>query len=148
MPLRSRNTAGFGACSTPPETPRRRWGGFLLLDVLIGLAVTSFVLLATISLLINAAGAADAAKQNTIAYNAARQVVENVRNYRGAPLAPGEYTDVRAFGAVPQLDATATSGMKDARATMSIRMYRNPVKLVTVEVRWAGARPRRCRPRG
>jgi len=98
--------------------------------------VTSFVLLATISLLINAAGAADAAKQNTIAYNAARQVVENVRNYRGAPLAPGEYTDVRAFGAVPQLDATATSGMKDARATMSIRMYRNPVKLVTVEVRW------------
>jgi type II secretory pathway pseudopilin PulG len=107
--------------------------------VLIAVAITTFILLSSVALLASASSAADAARQNTVAYNAARQVIENIRQYRGAPL-PASTTQVYSleqFGPVPQLQQlTSQRGGAGATGELRILPYRDTVKMVTVRVVW------------
>jgi type II secretory pathway pseudopilin PulG len=113
------------------QLPRRRNRGFLMLEMTFALAIAVFVILSALSFMISAAAASNVARQNTIAYNAARQVVENVRLYKGAKLANNSYSNVTVFGPVPQL-AQLTGGA----ASMTIATWRAPIKQVTVNVTW------------
>lgn len=88
----------------------------------------------SLSLIMSASAAADGARQATIAYNAARQALENVRSLRGAPLA--NRSNAALIGSVPQL-----SELNNGTGTLSITTYRAPVKQVTVTINWrAGGR--------
>ena len=87
-----------------------------------------------LSLLMTSSSGIDAAQQTTIAYNAARQQIENVRSFRGAPLA--NRVDAPLVGPMPQLAA-----LNGGSGTLTIQDYRNTVKRVTVALRWrTGAR--------
>jgi len=156
--------AQYQSALTPPQC-RRRCRGFLLMDAMLALGLATLTILAAASLIVSATSAADAARQNNIAYNAARQVVENLRQDQKARLTNGEYDSNASgtvpflFGPVPQLarltrpsDAdTAAAG----RAHVSISDYyervvsgntttlvlRQPVKVITVTITWrSGAR--------
>jgi hypothetical protein len=102
-----------------------------MLEMTFALAIAVFVILSAFAFMISAAAASNVARQNTIAYNAARQVVENVRLYKGAKLANGSYPDVTVVGPVPEL-----SQLTGAGASMTIADWRPPIKQVTVMVTW------------
>ncbi len=120
---------------------RRRRAGVTLIDGLIATFVMVLLLLGLTSLLMASRVNAKLATENNAAYNAARQVIENVRLHRGVPLAEKDYTekDVRDLGAVPQIDslvdpdiAMNVSPWKDPGATTA----RKKIKLVKVTVSW------------
>jgi type II secretory pathway pseudopilin PulG len=136
-----RRSRPVGDAGLLPRRRRRRSHGFLMLEVTFALAIAVFVILSALGFMISAAAASNVARQNTIAYNAARQVVENVRLYKGAKLANNSYPNVTVFGPVPQL-AELNSGA----ASMTIAAWRAPIKQVTVTVTWKagdrGGKPR------
>lgn len=75
---------------------RRRGGrGIVLVDALLALTVAAMLIFYGLSLMMTSSHATDAAQQTTLAYNAARQQLENVRSLRGAALAEGTYHSVR-----------------------------------------------------
>lgn len=136
-----------------PDLPlagvRRRRGpvaAFLLLDTMLALSVAVLVLLASCSIVVSGAAAADAARQNNAAYNCGRQVIENLRLRRGAAVPNGPYPDATVFGPVPQLAYLRGSTGSPAAASMSVTTWRGPVKQVAVTVTWRaganGGRPR------
>jgi len=120
---------------------RRRCAGALLVDVLVALFVVITMLLSMTSILIASRITAKLSIENNAAYNAARQVIENVRLYEGGPLPTGSYTytQVLALGTVPQV-----SNLTNADISMTISRwqdpvtaaYRDPVKQVQVTVTW------------
>ena len=75
--------------------------------------------------------AIDGAKQATIACNAAQQVIENVRSYKGAKVANGTYANTTVFGPVPQI-----SELSGGTATLTIATYSGSLKRATVTVGW------------
>jgi type II secretory pathway pseudopilin PulG len=78
------------------ERLRRRGGrGIVLVDALLALTVAAMLIFYGLSLMMTSSHATDAAQQTTLAYNAARQQLENVRSLRGAALAEGTYHSVR-----------------------------------------------------
>lgn len=105
----------------------------LLLDAMLALIVGVFVILAAYSLTITLTASGNAAKQNNLAYNAARQVIENVRHYKAAPLANNVYPDPTVFGPIPQL-----AELPGSNASVSISTYRKPLKRVSVTITWEG----------
>lgn len=107
--------------------------GMLLLDTLLALTVGVFVILAAYSLTITTAASGNAAKQNNLAYNAARQAIENVRQYKGARITDNVYLDPTLFGPIPQL-----AELPGSSGTMTISTYRKPVKRVSVTISWQG----------
>jgi hypothetical protein len=139
---------------------RRRSGGALLLDAMLTLVASTLILLASAALIIGATSSADAARRNNVGYNAARQVIENIRQNKQAAITVGEYdTDLGGatpvlFGPVPQLSelvgGAAHVSVTDyyERVTTTVGgvptvqlVARKPVKVVTVTVTWrAGAR--------
>ena len=120
-----KTTSGFDPLS------RRRCQGFLMLEMTFAMAIAIFVILSALGFMISAAAASNVSRQNTIAYNAARQVVENVRIYKGAKLTSNSYSNVTVFGPVPQL-----SQLNEGAASMTIATWRAPIKQVTVTVTW------------
>lgn len=115
---------------------RKRQRGAFLLDAMMSIAVASTMLLYGLSLMMTTASSADAAKQTTVAYNAARQAIENVRSYRGAVLRNGTY-DAEALGAMPQI-----TEFNHGTGTVVVESFRDPVKKVTVLISWhTGGRP-------
>jgi hypothetical protein len=88
-------------------------------------AVGAAMMLATTAVVIAANSANDAAQQNVTAYNAARQVVENLRTFKSATIKNNTYTDVTVFGAVPQLaqlnNATATLVVSSPKSGSSLK---------------------------
>jgi hypothetical protein len=102
----------------------------------------TFVLLSACQMVITTAVSSVSARQNTLAYNAARAVLENIRLYQGTTLANGTYADARSFGPVPQLAALPEAGVSATIAT-----YRTAptatVKIVTITVRWNGTQTTR-----
>lgn len=117
---------------TAPARRRRhlRRRGFLLLDALLTLAVAGLLILYGLSLMVASSSASDAAEQTALAYNAARQAIENVRSYHGAKLVNDSYPD-DALGALPQLDQ-----LNNGSARVLVEDYRGPVKKVRVTVSW------------
>jgi len=123
------------------RSQRRRCGGALLVDVLVAFFVVITMLLSMTALLIASRITARLSTENNAAYNAARQVIENIRLYEGGPLATGSYTNaqVLALGTVPQL-----TNLTNANVSMTLSrwqdpttaQYRDPVKLVQVTVTW------------
>lgn len=114
---------------------RRGRTGSLLIDVMIALFVGTLVILSCVALTMASSSAADAARQNNLATNAGRQVLENLRAYKGAGFASGTYADATVFGAVPQL-----ARLGNGRASVTINTHRDALKHVSVTVRWeAGA---------
>jgi hypothetical protein len=136
------------ALPTPTYRPARRSrrGGYLLLDVMMATCAGVLALLASVSVIMTGAATADAARQNNAAYNAARQVVENMRLRRGAKLTDGDYCasgcangSVTAFGDVPQLTYLRSA----ETPTATVATWNNSkvgVKVVTVTVRWRSGR--------
>jgi type II secretory pathway pseudopilin PulG len=125
---RRRKTAGARG-----PFPRRHRQGFLMLEMTFAMAIAIFVILSALSFMISAAAASNVSRQNTIAYNAARQVVENIRLYKGAKLNTTA-TPVAAtqYGPVPQL-----AQLKSGSATATIVSWRAPIQQVTVTVTWS-----------
>lgn len=114
--------------------------GAMLLDSVVALFVATTVLTASSSLAISALAAAETSRQQSIATNAARQVIENLRAYKGAKIENGTYPDASVFGAIPQL-----SRMSYASAAVVVSTYRTTVKQAKVTVRWKTGNLRRQR---
>ena len=108
---------------------RKKYAGALLLDLMLAIFVCTFVLISAVSLITTAVAASESSKYNTIAYNAARQAVENLRQYKNAKIVDGTYTDLTAFGPVPQL-----AELRNPTSSMTVSTFRKPVKMVTVTV--------------
>ena len=112
-----------------------------MVDVLIAVFVTALLLMALTSLMIAARVSAKAATENNAAYNAARQVMENVRRYDGSPLTVRDYTnaDVLRLGDVPQ-----AADLAQPTITMTLATWQDPatgvvrpqMKLISVVVTW------------
>jgi Tfp pilus assembly protein PilV len=110
---------------------RNHQAAALLIDVMIALFIGTLVMLSCIALTMTASAASDAARQNNLATNAGRQVLENLRAYKGATVANGTYADATVFGVVPQL-----ARLSNGRAAVTISPYRAALKQVVVTVRW------------
>lgn len=110
---------------------KRHSKGFMLLETCVALFVAVCISIPVMTLMMTSATAVNSARQTTIATNAARQAVENVRVYKGGDVASGTYTDVTVFGALPQL-----AELNNGNATMLISSYSSGVKLVNVTVQW------------
>lgn len=118
---------------------RRAKRGMILLDVLMALLLTALVFLATVRVLMRAAAAADGARQNAIAVQCARQVLENVRLYKMPQVSTGTYsatyssTNLTAMGLVPQL-----AQLNQGAATLVVSTYagRPAIKQAVVIVQW------------
>jgi hypothetical protein len=87
---------------------RRGKTAMAMVDAVIAVAVGAAMILAVTAVLIAANSANDVAQQNITAYNAARQVVENLRTFKGAAMAKtansgATYVDATSYGPVPQL---------------------------------------------
>ncbi len=106
--------------------------GFLLLDALLALMAAVMLILYSLSLMMSASSASDAAQQTTVAYNAARQAIENVRSFHGAPLANDTYT-LTQLGPVPQFNQLNSPG---GSVRIDNSPFGGPVKRVTVAVTW------------
>ncbi|MBC7805947.1 MAG: hypothetical protein H7145_07330 [Akkermansiaceae bacterium] len=94
-----------------------------MIDGLIATFVVAMLLLGLTSLLIASRVNAKVATENNAAYNAARQVIENVRIYRGVPLSTRDYTkaDVLKMGVVPQIGDLANPDI-----TMTLSPWQDP----------------------
>lgn len=103
----------------------------MLLETCVALFVAVCISIPIISLMMASATAVNSSQQTTLAVNAARQVVENVRVYKGGVIADGSYTDASVFGAVPQL-----TEMNHGSASLYVSSYSTNVKLVSVTVKW------------
>ena len=103
----------------------------MLLEVMVSLIIATLVIMSGLSLLMTASSGIDLALQNTIAANAARQVVENVRFYKGQTVPVGTYMDAQQFGAIPQL-----SNLNNGAASVYVVSWRPQVVQVAVTVRW------------
>ena len=141
---RTQRLTPSGRVPTGPRSHRPGPTGpaFVLLDMMIALAVATLVLLSAFSLVIASVAALNVARQNAVAYNAARQITENVRLYKAAPLANGTYPDVTVFGPVPQL-----AQLSGGAASLTIATYRGAVKSVTVSVSWRAGERSKARQR-
>jgi Tfp pilus assembly protein PilV len=123
-----------------PYRKRRRVAGAMLLDALIALFVAVTVMTASTSLTVSALAAAESSRKQSVAVNAARQVFENLRSYKGAKIENGTYADATVFGSVPQL-----SQMAQGTASVVISTYRTTVKQAKVTIRWRTGSRRRQR---
>ncbi len=120
---------------------RRGIAGVTLIDGLIATFVMVMLLLGLTSLLLASRVNAKLSTENNAAYNAARQVIENVRLYRGDKLPAKPYTraEILALGAVPQIenlsnpDLAMTIGNWNDPGTGAVR---KSIKQVTVTVTW------------
>lgn len=110
-----------------------------MLDALLALFTATMLALYFLSLMMTTNASADGAQQTTIAYNAARQAIGNVRALRGAPLAAR--TDAALVGPVPQLAALGSGG----EGRLTIQPFRAPVQRVAVTIRWREGGQRRAR---
>ena len=79
--------------------------------------------------MMTASSSINAAQQTTVAYNAARQQIENVRSFRAAPLP--DRTDAPLIAPMSQLAL-----LNDGRGTLTIQPFRGAVKQVTVRLNW------------
>ena len=115
---------------------RRSKRGFALLDSVIALTVASLLIVYGLSLMMRATSSSDAARQTTIAYNMARQQIENIRTFRGAPL-PNRFEGPLLW------DTSLLTHLNNGSGTLTLSTYRSTVKQVTVKIRWNdGARSR------
>jgi hypothetical protein len=109
----------------------------MLLETCVALFVAVCISIPVMTLMMTSATATNSARQNTIATNAARQALENVRVYKGGEIANGTYTDATIFGALPQL-----AELNNGSASLYISTYSGSsmvstgVKLVSVTVVW------------
>jgi Tfp pilus assembly protein PilV len=121
---------------------KKRRRGFMLLDVLVSAVIASAVMVGCYSIVATGAGASNAARQNTAAAGVARQVFENIREFKATPLTVGTYSDVTAFGPVPQL-ALLSGGA----ASMNVVSYRGTVRQAIVTVTWKAGQTRGLKSR-
>jgi hypothetical protein len=119
---------------------RRRIRGAMLLDAIIALFVAVTVMVSSTSLAVSALAGAEGSRQQNMATNAARQVFENLRTYKGAKILNGSYADATVFGSVPQLSQMASSS-----SSVIISTYRGTVKQAKVTVKWRAGSTRRQR---
>jgi Tfp pilus assembly protein PilV len=110
---------------------RHRKRGYLLVEAMIAVFVGTLVLISTISLVTAGAVAAEAARQNNLAVNGARQILENIRLRRGAMVINGSYADATVFGPAPQIAA-----LRDGSASLTISTWEYSVKSVVITVKW------------
>jgi len=116
-----------------PSKRRRGAAGMAILDTLLATSVGAIVILATTALLMAANAANDAAAQDVAAYNAARQIVENLRVMKAAKFNNVSNYNATSFGPVPQL-----SLLNNGSATVTIADWKSgsTVKQAFITVNW------------
>jgi hypothetical protein len=123
---------------------RRRCRGAMLVDALIATFFSTSILIACISLSMSASAAANAARQNDLAYGAARQVVENIRHAGAAQIQSASYPDATIFGPVPQINQDAKAGGTLGPGSLVRAVVQNragsQAKLLIVTVEWPARR--------
>ena len=114
-------------------SPRLRgWRrAFLMLDTIVAMFVGGIVILGCYTIVSSASSGANTARQNALACNAARQVIENLRRYKATPVSNGTYSDATVFGSVPQLAQLSSS-----TASVTISTFRGSVDQAVVTIRW------------
>ena len=107
----------------------------MLLDALLGMMIGLFALVMVLPLVITTIAASDAGQQNATAYAATRQIIENIRTYKGDSFNNGTY-NATAFGEVPQL-----ADLKNPSTTLAISTYSGSIRRVWIRITWrAGSR--------
>lgn len=110
------------------------------MDALIALFIAVLILVASTSLTVAALAGAEGSRQQSLATNAARQVLENLRTYKGARIPNGTYADATVFGSVPQL-----AEMTNSSASVTLTTFRGNVQQAKVTVQWRAGNTRRVR---
>ncbi len=127
----------FRAVHPNPFTRRRRARrGGVLLEAMLGMMVASFITVSGLSLMVSASSVSDGAKQSTIAYNIARQQIENMRSLRGAQMA-NVTNQALTLPELAQLNGGA--------GTLTVQTYRDTVKRVSVTINWRAGQNRQPR---
>lgn len=100
---------------------------------MLAIVIASMGTIACLSLSIASNMSRQAAVENNVAYNAARQILENTRLYKGGLLANGPYTqtNILSLGEVPQLNSLVNPSV-----SMTVSTWRTRVKYVKVTVSW------------
>lgn len=110
----------------------------MLLDAMLAFTLGTILCLASFSVLMGSASANNAFSQNVLAYNAARQVVENLRGYRSFtnnPISNGTYNGTQ-FGPVPQI-----AQMNGGATSVTISTSKAYLRQAVVTVTWTSGRP-------
>jgi type II secretory pathway component PulJ len=127
-----------------------------MLDTLVAIVISTVILVGTYSIVSQTSDVANAARQNNAASAAARQIMENMRQYRAARIANGTYDsilggtnpDLVTFGAMTQLDQLNQNGITTgATAVVAPVTGRNGLKQITVTVQWRAGGNSRLRSR-
>ena len=115
-----------------------------MLDAILALMAAFMLVIYGLSLTMTTSSASDSARQTTLAYNAARQAIENARSFHGAKLADGTYStedgSMSIVGPLPQVDE-----LSGGRAAIRIQTLRSSgpslMKQAWVTIAWrAGGR--------
>ncbi len=114
---------------------KRLQRGAILLDVLIALLMGTLLAFAVCNLMVSASRAGTTARENDVATTALRQIVENIRQYKGAVVVNNTYSDATVFGSVPQLAQMPPGTITNVR----VFSYRTTLKQVVATVTWRGA---------
>lgn len=113
---------------------RGRRRGFLLLDALLGMMIGLFALVMILPLVIATIASSDVGQENATAYGATRQIIENIRMYKGDSFVTGSY-NATAFGDVPQLN-----DLKNPTSSVTVSTYSGAIRRVFIRITWrAGA---------
>ena len=107
-----------------------------MLDLLVAMVLVGGAIIGSYTVISSAESSINTARQNAVACNAARQVVENVREFLSNPIPNGTYANAGAFGSVPQLSLLDTG-----TASLTLSTYRGTVQQAVVVIQWsAGSR--------
>jgi len=106
----------------------------MLLDAMCSLVVATVVMASTMTLFAATYTTSGGARQNNLAYNAARHVIENIRYGYGASVAvTASPQSATTYGPVPEL-----SQITNGTGTVTIANYNTSgtVKCVAVTISW------------
>lgn len=146
MKIRKQNTVGTPLLLRQQQRQKRRLRtgtrGFMLADALIAVVIGALLTLSAVTVLSAASRAANSARQSVVAYNAARQVIENLRVFKASRLIDGTYGPYTnretPFGLVPQLGAVgqsaATRPLNAGTVSFTVSTRRNNLRSVRVTV--------------
>jgi hypothetical protein len=103
----------------------------MIVDAIVGMLLLTLAFGAIISTMVVGIKSGRRGREYQNAGLAARQVVENVRSFRGGQVAVGTYQDARTLGAVPQLD-----NLQSATVSASVTTFSTRSRQVVVVVSW------------
>ena len=111
--------------------PKRGQQAVMIFDALMGIFLLMMVFCAMLSAMITGIQSGRRGREHLAASLAARQVVENIRSFRGAGITDGTYSDATTLGAVPQL-----SRLNQGTASATILAWSGRAHQAVITVNW------------